>query len=394
MPPSNREALSYTPPRGLKLIGGLVVIILLAVVVLGVLTRVHADQDLKQAVVDQSIPTVQLVAVKPDKAGQDLVLPADVQAFENATIFARASGYLKHWGPDIGASVKAGQVLAEIDTPDLDQQLARARADVNTAKANQTLSRTTEARWKALLAQDAVSQQEYDEKAGDLAAKTSLVAAAEANFGQLQSLTAFKRVTAPFAGVVTQRSTDIGQLVSANTAGGAPLYTIADVRRLRIYVRVPQAYTPQIHAGMTADLHAPERPGQTFKASVVNNANAINAQSGTLLVQLQIDNADGRLKPGQYMQADFKLGGGGADIVTVPATALIYRANGPQVAVLTGGDRVAIRSVVLAKDLGTKVQIASGLSPKDRVIDNPPDALGDGDQVKVAASAPKAGDRG
>ena len=289
--------------------------------------------------------------------------------------------------------MKRGQVLAEIDTPDLDQQLARARADLNTAKANQTLSRTTEARWKALLGQDAVSQQEYDEKAGDLAAKTSLVAAAGANLGQLQALAAFKRVVAPFDGVVTQRNTDIGQLVSASSAG-APLYTIAEINKLRVYVRVPQSYTPQIHAGMTADLRAPERPGQAFKAVVVNDANSINAQSGTLLVQLQIDNADGRLRPGQYMQADFKLGGGGADVLTVPATALIYRAGGPQVAVVGPGDRVAIHAVVLAKDLGTKVQIASGLSKTDRVIDNPPDALSNGDQVKVATPASKAAARG
>ena len=393
MPPSDREVLSYQAPRGLKLIGVLVGVMLVVVVVLGVLTRMRADQGLKQAVVDQSVPTVELVPAKADKTTQDLILPADVQAYESATIYARSNGYLKRWYPDIGAGVKRGQTLAEIDTPDLDQQLAWARADLNTARANQTLSRTTEARWKALLAQDAVSQQEYDEKAGDLAAKTSLVAAAQANLGQLQATSAFKRVTAPFDGVVTQRNTDIGQLVSASGAG-APLYTVAEVRKLRVYVRVPQAYTTQIHPGMTADLKAPERPGQSFKAVVVNDSRAINAQSGTLLVQLQIDNADGRLRPGQYMQAYFKLGGGAANVVTVPATALMYRAAGPQVALAGPGDRVLIRSVVIAKDLGTKVQLASGLTARDRVIDNPPDGLGDGDKVRIAAAAPKGGDRG
>ena len=394
MQQSNREVLRYEPPRGLKLAAVVAVVAIAGIVAVGVITRVHADQGLKQTIADQAIPTVQLVPAKVDRAAQDLVLPADVQAFESATIHARASGYLKRWYPDIGAHVGRGQLLAEIDTPDLDQQLAQARADLNTATANQTLSRSTEARWKALLAQDAVSQQEYDEKAGDLAAKTSLVAAARANVGRLEATAAFKRVVAPFDGVVTQRTTDIGELVAAGGGGGeAPLYTIADVHRLRVYVRVPQAYTAQIKAGMGVSLTAPEHPGRIFKAVVVNDAKAINAQSGTLLVQAQIDNPDGSLKPGQYMQAEFNLPGAG-DVVTVPASALIYRADGPQVALVSNGDRVTIRKVVLGKDLGTKVQIASGLSAREQVIDNPSDALADGDQVKVAAAAPKAADRG
>ena len=384
MPPSESEVLRYAPPRGLRLAAVAAVILVAVVVTVGVLSRVHANQSLKAASADQTITAVELVQARLEKAAQDLVLPADVQALQSAAIHARVSGYLKWWGPDIGARVRRGQLLAELDTPDLDQQLAQARADLNTARANQTLSRSTEARWKALLAQDAVSQQEYDEKAGDLAAKTSLVKAAAANVGRLEATAAFRRVTAPFDGVVTQRATNVGDLVSA--AAGEALYTIADVRRLRVYVRVPQQYTPQLRPGMAVALHAPERPNQTFMASVVNDAEAINAQSGALLVQLQVDNTGGVLRPGEYLQARFDLPAP-AEVVTLPATALIYRANGPQVAVVDSEGRVRLRRVALGRDLGAKVQITSGLGARDKVIDNPPDALADGDRVRVVSPA-------
>jgi RND family efflux transporter MFP subunit len=388
MQPSNREILNYRAPRGLRL--GLIVFggVMAAVVVVGVLGRVSASQGLKKAVENAAVPTVELVSAKSDKAARELTLPADVQAFDNATTYARVSGYLKRWYPDIGARVHRGQLLAEIDTPDLDQQLARLRADLNTAIAQQRLSASTEQRWKALLAADGVSQQEYDEKAGDLAVKTSLVAAARANLAQLEATAGFKRVVAPFDGVVTQRATDIGSLVTAGSAG-APLYTIADARRLRIYVRIPQSYTPQIHPGMQARLLAPERPKDVFIATVVNDAQAINAQSGTMLVQLQINNADGRLKPGQYVQAEFSLPAA-ADTVTLPATALMYRAAGPQVAIVDAQGKVKLRNVVIGKDFGSKVQIASGVTANQKVIDNPPDAVLDGDTVKVVASSRKA----
>jgi RND family efflux transporter MFP subunit len=390
MPPNSSDMLRHTPPRGLKLIGLVALAVAASVVVLGVISRVRADQGARAWTQAQAVATVTLVTAKADTAPSTLTLPAQLQAYESAGIHSRVSGYLKDWKVDIGTAVKKGQLLAEVDTPDLDQQLLQARADLATARANQALSQSTEARWKTLLAKDAVSQQEYDEKAGDLAAKTSLVAAAEANVNRLQATAAFKRVLAPFDGVVTQRTTDIGQLVTAGA--GDPLYTVADVHRLRIYVHVPQSYTTQVRPGMTVNLRAPERPSQLFKAQVVNDAQAIAGQSGTLLVQLQIDNASGELKPGEYVQADFTLANG-ADIMTLPATALIYDGKGTHVALAGPDGRVILRDVILGRDLGTRVQVASGITPNDRVIDNPPDAIANGDPVKVADTG-GAGDRG
>ena len=237
-----------------------------------------------------------------------LTLPAQLQAFENAGIHSRVSGYLKDWKVDIGSPVKTGQLLAEVDTPDLDQQLAQARADLATARANVALSETTAARWKNLLAKDAVSQQEYDEKAGDFAAKTSVVKAQEANVSRLLATSAFKRIVAPFDGVVTTRSTDIGQLISAGNPNDPPLFTVAQVDKLRVYVQAPQSYVAQIKPGMTARLMAPERPRETFTATVVSDAQAIQQQSGTLLVQMQIDNRAHKLKAGGYAQAALQAG--------------------------------------------------------------------------------------
>jgi len=258
MPPNNhQQVLSYQAPRNLKLIGLVVLAIAAVVVVVGVVGRVHADQGERAWNKDRQIPTVALVLAKADAAPATLTLPAQLQAYESAGIRPRVSGYLKDWKVDIGQVVKKGQLLAEIDTPDLDQQLAQARADLATARANQALSKSTEARWKNLLAKDAVSQQEYDEKAGDLAAKTSVVTASEANVGRLMATSAFKRIVAPFDGVVTTRNTDIGQLVTAGSAGEQPLFTVSQVDKLRVYVQAPQSYVAQIHPGMMARASPP-----------------------------------------------------------------------------------------------------------------------------------------
>jgi RND family efflux transporter MFP subunit len=241
-------------------------------------------------------------------------------------------------------------------------------------------------RWKELLAHDAVSQQEYDEKAGDLAAKSSLVDSASANVARLQAMTAFKRVTAPFDGVVTARAAHVGALVST---GGTdtPLYTIADVRKLRVFIRLPQSYVAQVKPGMVADLTSPERPKEVFQAKVVGDAQALNSQSGTLLVELQYDNAAGRLKAGGYAQASFKLPIA-VDVATLPASALMYRTQGPVVATVDGQGVVTIRPVSIARDLGSSVQLASGVNVGAQVVDNPPDSLASGDKVHVLA--PKA----
>jgi membrane fusion protein, multidrug efflux system len=383
-------APSTVSPRRLKLAGVIAACTAALVVVVGLFSRVHADQGLKTWSQAQAIPTISLAKIEGGGQRQ-LVLPGDVQAFFTAPIHARVSGYLKRWYVDIGSPVKAGQVLADIDTPDLDQQVLQARADLATAQANQSLAATTAKRWTGLVAQDAVSRQDADEKAGDLTAKSSLVNAAKANLNRLLALESFKRITAPFAGVVTTRSTDIGALISTGGPADAALFTVADQRRLRVYVSVPQSYSALVRRGQTAELTVPEYPGQVFKAAVANDAQAVGAQTGAVLVELQLDNSDGRLKSGEYAQVTFRLAS--APLTTrLPATAIQYRNNGPNVAVVEPDSHVRIRAVTISRDLGPTVEIGSGVTAADRVVNNPPETLADGDLVRIAgASAQKAG---
>jgi RND family efflux transporter MFP subunit len=349
----------------------------------GLVSRVSAGQDLKVRTEAEAVPTVNLIAPTLADGEQSLVLPGSVQAFYDAQIHARVSGYLKRWYQDIGAQVKAGQVLADIDTPELDQQLIQARANLATAVANQRLAQTTSKRWTSLLADDAVSRQEAEEKSGDLDAKTSLVKAAQADVQRLVALSAFKRITAPFDGVVTGRTTDIGALIAAGTPNDPGLFTVADVHRLRIYVKAPQAYSADVHPGMTAQLTVPEHPGQTFTATLVSTNGAVSDQTGTMLIELQIDNASGALKPGDYAQVRFILPPR-VGTIRLPASALMFRRQGMAVATLGAGDRVVMKSITIARDLGTSVEIASGIAPTDRVIDSPPDSLTSGEVVRVA----------
>lgn len=386
MPPNSSDILGYRPPRNLKLIGLIVLVLAAGVVVLGVISRVRADQGVRAWTQAQEVPTVALVTAKADSAPSALTLPAQLQAYQSAGIHARVSGYLKDWKVDIGAPVRQGQVLAEVDTPDLDQQLLQARADLATAKANQALSESTAARWKNLLAKDAVSQQEYDEKAGDLAAKSSVVNASQANVQRLVATAAFKRIVAPFDGVVTSRATDIGQLISAGNPAEAPLFTVAQIDRLRVYVQVPQSYVAQIHPGMTAKLTAPERPTETFIAKIVADAGAISPQTGSLLVQMQIDNKAHKLKAGGYVQASLTLPSN-AQVARIPASALVNDQHGVHVAVVGPGGKVLFQPVTVARDMGQTLDISAGLKPGDKVIDSPPESLNAGDAVKIAGPA-------
>jgi RND family efflux transporter MFP subunit len=306
-----------------------------------------------------------------------------VEADDNAVIHARVSGYLKHWYVDIGAPVREGQVLADIDTPELDQQLEQAKANMATAVANQGLAKTTAERWTNLLARDAVSKQETDEKTGDYAAKTALVQAARADVDRLNAMESFKRIVAPFDGVVTARNTDIGQLIAAGNPADPGLFTVAKVRRLRIYVHVPQAYSARIKAGEVADLTVPEYPGRVFQATVATTSGAIGAQSGAILVELQRDNADNALKPGEYTQATFAMPGDKGAIL-LPSSALLLRPDGMTVAVLDPQDRVMLKTVKLQRDMGATVEIANGVAANDRVVNNPPDSLETGEQVRAS----------
>jgi RND family efflux transporter MFP subunit len=380
------DVKAHRPPRRLRTVGLAALAIAGGLVGGGLMSRVNADQGVTTWTQQAMIPDVKVLDISHASSGDDLVLPATVQAFYDAPIHARVSGYLKKWYVDIGAPVKSGQVLADIDTPDLDQQLTQAKADLVTAKANEQLSETTAKRWNTLLTRNAVSKQETDEKNGDLAAKRALVDAAQANVDRLKALESFKHLTAPFDGVVTSRSTDVGALITVGGVTDIPLFSVTAERQLRIYVRVPQSYTAQIHPGMMASFTVPEHPGQVFHAPLTTTSDAVNTQSGTLLLQLQIDNADGSLKPGDYAQVRFDLPAQ-AGVIQAPATALTFRNSGMAVAVVGPHDRAIIKPVQVGRDFGPAVEINSGLSPSDRVIDNPPDSLETGDLVRVTGTA-------
>lgn len=367
----------------LKLAATIAVLVAIGVAATGIVDRIHAKQEMTTWSATQAVPTVAAYPPSTAAGGSALVLPGHLSAFENAPIHAQVSGYLHAWYADIGAHVKSGQLLGLIDTPELDQQLQQARADLQSAQANEKLAASTAARWTKMLQQDSVSQQETDEKTSDLAAKQAIVAAAQANVGRLEALEGFKRITAPFDGVVTARQTDIGQLISAGNGAGPELFAVSDVHQLRVYVSVPQSEAAAIHPGMHATLTVPEHPGETFQATLVDTDDAIADSTGTLLVQLMVDNRDGKLIPGEYTEVHFALPKD-AHTLTIPASSLIFRQNGLQVAVVGKDNHAILKNVTIGTDLGTDVQIATGLDAGDRVIDNPPDSLSSGDPVRLS----------
>lgn len=356
----------------------------IAVVAAGLIDRhLHAEQ-LDQRAAEQSVPTV-AVGVPAPAAGSALELPARIEAWSRAPIYARVSGYLKQWNVDIGAPVKAGQVLGVIETPDLDQQLLQARAELATARSNAALANTTSQRWQALLATDSVSKQEADEKAGDLTAKQSAVNALQANVDRVQALQRYTSLLAPFDGVVTARNTDVGALIGVGGAPGSELFVVSDIRRLRVYVNVPQRQVAQVRPGAVARISVPERPGRTYEAKVQSLSQAISTGSGAMLVQLAVDNAAGELLPGGFASVRFDAQAEAAGL-SVPPGALIFGKNGVQVAVVDKADRVQLKQVTIARDLGSSVELAAGLGKDDRVIQNPPDGVSHGDQVRVASA--------
>jgi RND family efflux transporter MFP subunit len=384
----DQAALAGPDDRTLRRVGIGAAAVALLIVVVGTATRVHSVDQLRATSAQAAVPTVSVLTPTADGDGGSLVLPGNIQAYNSAPIYARTNGYVRRWLVDIGDHVRAGQTLAVLDAPEVDQQLAQARADYQTALANQHLAATTAARWHTMLAQDAVSRQEADEKSGDLAAKSALSNAQLANVRRLQAELGFTRLAAPFDGVVTSRSTQIGALVVSGTAASQPLFTVSDVKRMRIYVRVPQNYSAEVHPGMTASLTLPEFPGRTFAATMTRSAQAVDAQSGAVLVELLADNPDGALKPGAYAQVSFDTGASKGNGVTLPGSAIIYGANGPSVAVLGAGSRVTVKPVALIRDNGSTV-VVGGVSRADRVVDTPPDSIRTGDRVNVQKAAAK-----
>jgi len=370
------------PPRRLRLAGIIGAIVVLAIVVAGVATRANDSSKLKKWTDDQAVPTVNVVTPQGGQGSGDLNLPGRLQAYARAPIYARTSGYLKYWKADIGQKVKAGDVLAEIETPDLDQQLLQAKADYASAKANETLAQSTAKRWQAMRDSDSVSKQEVDEKKGDYDAKHALATAAQANLERIQALKGFAKLTAPFDGTVTARETDVGALINAG-GGGQELFVVSDVRKLRMYVNVPQNYAPSIRPGATVKLAVPEYPGQTFSGKVESSSSSIAAATGTTLVQVAVDNEAGKLLPGAYASVTFDLPADAA-LFSVPASALVFDDQGLRVAVVDAQNKVAFKNVTIARDMGKTIQLGSGIAAGDRLIESPPDGLAAGDAVRIA----------
>lgn len=356
-----------------------------AIVVTGLVTRWSRAEQLREDAQTQSVRTVAVILPSPIE-GSALALPGRIEAWSRAPIYARVSGYLKRWSRDIGEPVKAGQVLAEIDTPDVDQELQQARAELARARSEAALADTTARRWQSLLTSDSVSRQEVEERVADHTAKQAAVNALQANVERLQAMQQYRRLTAPFDGIVTARNTDVGALINVGSSAGSELFVVSDVRRLRIYVNVPQRQVAAIRSGAKAQVNVPERPGETFEATVQSLAQAIDASTGAMRVQLTVDNADGRLLPGGFATVRFEAVGG-TQALGLPPSALIVGRNGVQVALVDDEGRTQLRPVTIARDLGRVVELTDGVRESDRVINSPPDGIADGDVVRIAAAA-------
>jgi RND family efflux transporter MFP subunit len=390
--------------KGLRWIGILAVLAAIGVVAGGILERRSHENEVTKWTNDQATPTVAIITPKTGAANQSLMLPATVQAWYEAPLYARVTGYLKDWYFDYGAHVKKGDVLAEIDAPDLDAQLAAAQEKLNSARAlvkvreaEKQFAESTYKRWHDS-PPGVVSVQEQQSKEADYNSALSRLNAADADVGQdqgevdrLQALEGFKKIVAPFDGVVTARETDIGALINAGSGtgggNGPELFKVADIHKVRIYVQVPQQLSAGTHPGLAADLTLPQYPDKTFKSTIATTSSAINQTARTLLVELHADNPDGLLQPGAYAQVTFQLPGD-PHVVRIPTSALLFREQGLQVATLGPGDKIELKSVKLGRNLGTDVEVVSGLSMSDRVVNSPPDSLSAGDVVRVAEQSP------
>jgi len=384
------QPLKMPKPRRLLLVGLIALVAAGAIAANGLISRARSTENLVQWTGAQAVPTVALARPVRGNAEQSLVLPGNVQPFNKAAIYARVNGYLKSWNKDIGAHVKAGEVLASIEAPDLDQQLAQARATLASAKANNDIAVITADRNNTLVKQQFVARQLADQTAADATAKKAVMDATAANVRQLEALQSFKQLVAPFDGVVTARNTDIGALINAGNTVGQELFEVSDLHRVRIYVQVPQAFTADLRPGLKATFEMPQYPGQTFDATLVSTSNAMNATSRSMLVQLQADNSEGKLLGGTYCKVTFQIPGD-PNIVRLPATALLPVNRGAQVAVLGDGNKVMLKPVKLGRDFGDSVEVIAGLTPQDRVIDSPPETLQSGDVVQLAAATPAKG---
>jgi RND family efflux transporter MFP subunit len=377
----------------LRLVGGAFVLLAIAVAAYGMGIRAAQNSRLHNLTEALAVPTVAIVAPTRAENHDGLDLPGRLEAFISAPIYARVPGYLKSWKYDIGGKVKAGDVLAEIDTPDLDQQLMQARADLNVSQANAKLAKISAERWQSLAGTDAVAKQDVDTRNFTLNANMAQVKAAQANLDRLVAEEGFKRLTAPFDGIVTARDTDIGALINVGATGGAQLFVVSETNKLRVYVDVPQNYVPSVPPGTKATLTVPEHPGKTYSGTVEASAQAVNPSTGTTLMQIIVDNSAGEMMPGDYASIHLQTLGA-RDVFSVPSSALIFDANGLSIATVRADNRVLLKPVSIERDLGSVIEIASGLAPSDRVIENPPDGIGNGVQVRLADTASTVADAG
>jgi len=366
------------------IVGGTILLVAAVGAVLwGISARTRALDIVTQETREAAVPTVAVVAPEPGAPQDEITLPGTMQPFADAPIYARTNGYLKRWHVDIGTRVKTGQLLAEIDTPELDQQLMQARADLATAEANAKLAQSTAERYRDLIKSDSVSQLDLDNANGNLEAKLTAVESARANAGRLQQLQGFRRIEAPFDGVITARNTDIGALIDSGS-NAKELFHIAAMHRLRVFVNVPQVYSRAAQPGLTAELTLKEFPGRRFTGTLARTSGAIDVASRTLLTEVDVDNPKNELLPGSYAEVHFKLPAA-ASTLRLPVDSLIFKADGLQIATVNGANRVAMVSVTAGRDFGDTVEILSGVSAGDRVVLNPPDSLTDGQTVRVAA---------
>ncbi len=387
--PGEGAPLPGEPPRSsgaFKVVLWLVLLAVVAGVVAyrGIYTRVRAAAEVKAETRELAVPSVSVARPKRGAPEQEIILPGNIQAFIEAPIYARTTGYLKSWKVDIGGRVKNGQLLAEIDTPELDQQLQQARADFATSKANYGLAQTTAARYEALLKSDSVSKQDVDNAEGDEHAKKAMVDSASDNVKRLEQLQSFEKVYAPFDGVLTARETDIGQLIVANSSASAAkeLFRVASINPLRVYVNVPQVDSPSAMPGVEAYLTMPQYPGRRFPGKIVRNAEAIEQSSRTLLTEVDVANPKGEILPGAYAEVHLKLPAATSTVI-IPVTSLMFRSEGLRVSVVRQGHATML-PITLGRDYGVEVEVVSGLTANESVITNPPDSLVDGEEVRVA----------
>jgi RND family efflux transporter MFP subunit len=379
--------------RRLRLVGGVFVLLAFSVVAYGMGSRMAQDSRLRELTEAQAVPTVAIVAPTHVERHESLDLPGRLEAYIRAPIYARVPGYLKAWKHDIGSRVKAGELLAEIDTPDLDQELKQARADLNVAEANAKLAQISAQRWQSLANTDAVAQQDVDQRTFALNAALAQVKAAQANVDRLIAEENFKRLTAPFDGIVTARETDIGALINVGAAGGAELFVVSETNKLRVYVNVPQSDVPSVPPGTQATLSVPEHPGKTYRGRVEASAQAVNASTGTTLMQIIVDNGAGELMPGDYASIHLQIAGA-EHLLGVPSSALIFDAKGLSIATVGADNRVLLKPVAIDRDLGAVIELAAGIEPSDRVIENPPDGIGNGAEVRLVGAKPGVADAG